>query len=60
MGCSESSAKRQVYSNTSLNQEIRETRNKQPNLAPKANQKKRNKNASKVRRRKKSPRSEVK
>ena len=36
MGCSKSSAKREVYSNTSLPQETRNISNKQPNLTPKA------------------------
>ena len=36
MGCSESSSKREVYSNTILSQEARKISNKQPNLTPKA------------------------
>ena len=36
MGCSKSSAKREVYSNASLHQETGNISNKQPNLAPKA------------------------
>ena len=36
MGCSKSSSKREVHSNTSLPQEIGNISNKQPNLAPKA------------------------
>ena len=36
MGCSKSSSKREVYSNTSLPQETGNISNKQPNLAPKA------------------------
>ena len=36
MGCSKSSSKREVYSNTSLPQETENISNKQPNLAPKA------------------------
>ena len=32
MGCSESSSKREVYSNTILPQETRKTSNRQPNL----------------------------
>ena len=36
MGCSKSSSKRDVYSNTSLHQETGNISNKQPNLAPKA------------------------
>ena len=35
MGCSKSSSKREVYSNTILPQEIRKTLNKQPNFTPK-------------------------
>ena len=35
MGCSKSSSKREVYSNTILPQEIRKTLNRQPNFAPK-------------------------
>ena len=36
MGLSKSSAKREVHSNTSRPQEIRETSKKQPNFIPKA------------------------
>ena len=36
MGCSKSSSKREVYSNTSLPQETRKISNKQRNLTPKA------------------------
>ena len=36
MGCSKSSSKREVYSNTFLPQETRNISNKQPNLTPKA------------------------
>ena len=36
MGCSKSSSKREVYSNTILPQEIKNSSNKQPNLTPKA------------------------
>ena len=35
MGCSESSSKREVYSNTILSQETRKTLNRQPNFTPK-------------------------
>ena len=35
MGCSKSSSKREVYSNTVLPQETRETSNRQPNFIPK-------------------------
>ena len=40
MGCSKSSAKREVYNNTSLPQEIRKTANKQPNLILKGREQK--------------------
>ena len=36
MGCSKSSSKREVYSNTILPQETRKISNKQHNLTPKA------------------------
>ena len=36
MGCSKSSSKREIYSNTILPQETRNISNKQPNLTPKA------------------------
>ena len=36
MGCSKSSSKREVYSNTILPQETRNFSNKKPNLTPKA------------------------
>ena len=52
MGCSESSSKREVYSNTSLPQETGNILNKQPNLAPKAIRERRTKKNSKVSRRK--------
>ena len=35
MGCSKSSPKREVYSNTVLTQETRKTSNRQPNYTPK-------------------------
>ena len=35
MGCSKSSPKREVYSNTILPQETRKTSNRQPNFTPK-------------------------
>ena len=41
MGCSKSSAKREVYSNTILTQEIRKTSNRQPNFIPKTTGKRR-------------------
>ena len=34
MGCSKSSSKREVYSNTILPQETRKTLNRQPNFTP--------------------------
>ena len=37
LGCCKSSAKREVFNNTSLPQETRETSNKQPKYTPKAN-----------------------
>ena len=37
MGCSKSSSKREVYSNTILAQETRKTSNIQPNITPKKN-----------------------
>ena len=39
MGCSKSSSKREVYSNTILPQETRETSNRQPNFTPKITRK---------------------
>ena len=44
MGCSKSSFKREVYSNTILPQETRNISNKQPNLTPKAIRERRTKN----------------
>jgi len=44
MGCSKSSSKREVYSNTILCQEKRKTSNRQPNFTPKTTGKKRTKN----------------
>ena len=44
MGCSKSSSKREVYTNTILPQETRETLNRQPNFTPKATGKKEEKN----------------
>lgn len=35
MGCNKSSSKKEVYSQTSLPQEVRKVANKQPNLIPK-------------------------
>ena len=51
MGCSKSSSKREVYSNTILPQETRNISNKQPDLIPKAIRERRTKNP-KVSRRK--------
>ena len=51
MGCSKSSSKREVYSNTILPQETRNISNKQPILTPKAIRETRKKNP-KVSRRK--------
>ena len=51
MGCSKSSAKREVYSNTSLHQETGNISNKQPNLESKAIRERKTKNPT-VRRRK--------
>ena len=44
MGCSKSSPRREVYSNTILPQEIREKSNRQPNSIPKTTEKRRTKN----------------
>ena len=49
MGCSKSSSKREVYSNTILPQETRKTLNRQPNFTPKSTGKKNNNN-KKIRR----------
>jgi len=40
MGCSQSSSKREVYSNTILPQETRKRSNRQPNFTPKITGKK--------------------
>ena len=47
-GCSKSSSKRVVYSNTILPQETRKISNKQPNLTPKATREKKNKQNPKL------------
>ena len=47
MGCSKSSSKREVYSNTILPQETRKILNRQPNITPKTTGKK-NKNPPKL------------
>ena len=44
MGCSKSSPKREVYSNTILTQETRKTSNRQPNFTPKTTGKEEEKN----------------
>jgi len=44
MGCSKSSSKREVHSNTILPQETRKTLTRQPNFIPKATGKRRGKN----------------
>ena len=41
MGCSKSSSKKEVYSNTILPQETRKTSNRQPNFMPKTTGKRR-------------------
>ena len=41
MGCSKSSSKREVYSNTILPQETRKTSNRRPNFTPETAGKKR-------------------
>ena len=51
MGCSKSSSKREVYSNTILPQGTRNISDKQPNLTPKASRERRTK-TPKVSRRK--------
>ena len=48
MGCSKSSSKREVYSNTILPQETRKISNKQPNLTPKAVRERRTKKPPKL------------
>ena len=48
MGCSKSSSKREVYSNTILPQETRKTSNRQPNFTPKASGKTRTKKTAKL------------
>ena len=40
IGCSKSSSKRELYSNTNLPQETRKTLNRQPNFTPKSTGKK--------------------
>ena len=48
MGCSKSSSKMEVYSNTILPQETRNISNKKPNLTPKAIRKRRTKKPPKL------------
>ena len=48
MGCSKSSSKKEVYSNTILPQEIRKTSNRQPNFTPKTTGKIRTKKTPKL------------
>ena len=48
MGCSKSSPKKEVYSNTILPQETRKTSNRQPNLTPKTTGKRRTKETPKL------------
>ena len=52
MGCSKSSSKREVYSNTILPQETRKTLNRQPNFTPKTAGKRTKKKQPKISRRK--------
>ena len=47
MGCSKSSSKRKLYSNTILPQETRKTSNRQPNLTPKTTGKRRRRTTTK-------------
>ena len=60
MGCSKSSSKREVYSNTILTQETRKTSTRQPNFTPKTNGKRRTKKNPKLVEGNKSQRSEHK
>ena len=48
MGCSKSSSKREVYSNSILTQETRKTSNKPSNLTPKATRERRTKKKPKL------------
>ena len=52
MGCSKSSSKKEVHSNTILPQETRKTSNRQSNFTPKTTRKRRTKKPPKVNRRK--------
>ena len=61
MGCNTSSSKREVYSNTILQQETRKTSNRQPNFTPKTTGKEEGKqNKTKLAEGKKSKRYEQK
>ena len=48
MGCSKSSSKKKLYSNTILPQETRKTSNRQPNFTLKTTGKKKNKKSPKL------------
>ena len=48
MGCSKSSSKRDVYSNTILHQETRKTLNREPNFTPKTTGRRRRKKTPKL------------
>ena len=48
MGCSKSSSKRDVYSNTILPQDTRKTSNRQPNTTPRTTGKRRTKKTPKL------------
>ena len=48
MGCSKSSSKKEVYSNTILPQEARKRSNRQPNFTPKITGKRRKKKNPKL------------
>ena len=52
VGCSKSSSKREVYTNTIPSQETRKILNSQPNFVPKTTGKKKNKKIPKISRRK--------
>ena len=54
MGCSKSSSKKEVYSNTILPQETRKTLNRQPNFTPKTGKRRRKKFPKLVQERKES------
>ena len=50
MGCSKSSYKMEIYSNTILSQETRKTQTRQPNSTPKTTRKRRRKKNPKINR----------